>query len=830
MKKLISIVFILCSVRLIAQNPIPVPSVYNNVFSNQNYQNASGIYNSTFFNNCFENITTVQMNAITTPKKGRIVFNTTTNSNWYFNGTIWVDMAASAGGLSGSGVAPRVPFYSGANTLTSTPEFTFDNTNKALTVGALNDNTARLTVNGAIKGNGNGGALLLLDGLNNQIFRGLLAQFGTALTNHTYFQMGSGNVALTGVNGVKMSKTAMLTDQFQISSGTNVNTPNPVGLFEIRDATNAYVNVLANGNVGIGTTSPSFPLDVQGANAGINILRSGGSDAFLRMQAGTTSSTISQVRSTSSGNINFTTNDVATRMTITQPGFVGIGTTTPTSQLSNTATQINSFNLQSASTATGLSWANTNIGWAGAFFSTSNGLNIKSSASTRANTILEVGSGTTSQTNLAGGSGSSPRFQIYGDGTASFFNNLGIKTQAPINSLSVQNLQYATGTASQTGNTITGVGTAWTSAMHGSQFIFQDASGNIVNAGTITSVNSATSITVTTSQTVASGNYQIQFTGLQATSTGTVGIGVATPASTLDIQNQLQATATVNTDAAMFTMRRPLNFNQKWDNIAQFKLGSYSTSINSNTKLNLFMNDGSSTGLTTVPTATFQANGTVGVNNNLPLSNLDVAGSFAPNLRTVTSTQTLLATDHTVIITGTFVTTQTLPTSVARRMIIIKNKSTGLATISGHIDGVAGSTYLLSTDNSITLQGDGTTWWIIDEPYRVSQIVNSGVDVTMDNFRIRLAAAGNRSAQISVATGTLLVNGNTTAYFTGVSSSTFNITATTTPQYLNAGFGFATAGNYQETVLRTPTNKLYRIVLQIGGGFNNNIITIERMN
>jgi hypothetical protein len=67
---------------------------------------------------------------------------------------------------------------------------------------------------------------------------------------------------------------------------------------------------------------------------------------------------------------------------------------------------------------------------------------------------------------------------------------------------------YSTGTASQSTTTITGVGTTWTSAMVGMEFVF--ATGE---SATITAFTSTTSLTVSVSQTVASTTYHIDTTG-----------------------------------------------------------------------------------------------------------------------------------------------------------------------------------------------------------------------------------------------------------------------------------------------------------------------------
>ena len=110
---------------------------------------------------------------------------------------------------------------------------------------------------------------------------------------------------------------------------------------------------------------------------------------------------------------------------------------------------------------------------------------------------------------------------------------MGINIITPPNPLSVSPVQYATGTASQSTTTVTGSGTTFTSAMVGSELIF----ANGTSAGTITAYTDATHLTVSTSQTVGSQGYTINYTGLNVTSTGNVGIGTTSPVATLNISN-----------------------------------------------------------------------------------------------------------------------------------------------------------------------------------------------------------------------------------------------------------------------------------------------------
>jgi hypothetical protein len=100
--------------------------------------------------------------------------------------------------------------------------------------------------------------------------------------------------------------------------------------------------------------------------------------------------------------------------------------------------------------------------------------------------------------------------------------------------------QYSTGTASQSGSTVTGSGTSWTSAMVGSVLTF----ANGTSAGTITAVGGSTSLTVSTSQTVTSQVYTINYAGLNVTSTGKVGLGVTAPTVPCDVNGAIRTRAT----------------------------------------------------------------------------------------------------------------------------------------------------------------------------------------------------------------------------------------------------------------------------------------------
>ncbi len=106
---------------------------------------------------------------------------------------------------------------------------------------------------------------------------------------------------------------------------------------------------------------------------------------------------------------------------------------------------------------------------------------------------------------------------------------------------------------------------------------------------------------------------------------GSIGIGINNPLTTLHVQNPLAATNSVNANAQVLRLSRPATGGVKNGNVAQFNLGSYSTGGSAFSRLDFALNDGGD--LTTLNNImTLQANGNVGIGITAPTQRLDVDG------------------------------------------------------------------------------------------------------------------------------------------------------------------------------------------------------------
>lgn len=112
------------------------------------------------------------------------------------------------------------------------------------------------------------------------------------------------------------------------------------------------------------------------------------------------------------------------------------------------------------------------------------------------------------------------------------------------------------------------------------------------------------------------------------------------------------------------------------------------------------------------------SNARIGIGTSTINSTLQVAGSISTAIAAKSSAYTIVITDSTILVSGT--TTITLPTAVGitGRMYTVKKTDTAGTTVtvattsSQNIDGA--TTSLLATQyQSVTVQSDGTQWWII---------------------------------------------------------------------------------------------------------------------
>jgi hypothetical protein len=122
---------------------------------------------------------------------------------------------------------------------------------------------------------------------------------------------------------------------------------------------------------------------------------------------------------------------------------------------------------------------------------------------------------------------------------------------------------------------------------------------------------------------------------------------------------------------------------------------------------------------------------------------------------------------------------------------------------------------------------DITVAFVAPNAARVIAQANGGVSVPLGTLNARLPASGNRSLQLSSATGApinLRIQNLWQGGGAGAGIVTLSLTAVATAfVYVNSGWNFGSAGNWQDVIVEDTTNaRWYRLRMEIGGSFNNN--------
>lgn len=307
--------------------------------------------------------------------------------------------------------------------------------------------------------------------------------------------------------------------------------------------------------------------------------------------------------------------------------------------------------------------------------------------------------------------------------------NMGIGTATPSSKLEI-----STGSAGSSGLRFTNLTNTTSGTAAFSGILGVNSSGD-VGIGTIASstLSGLTSGQVTFGGTT--GNLAQSSSLFWDQTNNRLGIGTSSPSTNLHISS-LTATNTVNADAQVLRLSRPTNNGVKWDNIAQFNLGSYSLGGSAFSRMDLAMNDGGST--TTSNVMTWQANGNVGIGSTAPGSKLEIVQNS--------------------LLTGTETSTHGL------QIVSGKTANTDFTLYMG-ADKTNGLSYLQSvkwgaTTAPLVFNGRGG---------------NVGIGTTNPISRLEVNGAATNTAAFNSGSATAILFMNSNLAYTSASASAFNL-------------------------------------------------------
>jgi hypothetical protein len=110
---------------------------------------------------------------------------------------------------------------------------------------------------------------IILTDAAGQVLRGIRASAWSDAVNTRFLQLGvSGDyIAITSQNGTNASRFLVSSNVTQITNGSYSTVNVPTGIFEVSNGTTGLLNVLANGNIGIGKTAATAYLHIKAGTA-----------------------------------------------------------------------------------------------------------------------------------------------------------------------------------------------------------------------------------------------------------------------------------------------------------------------------------------------------------------------------------------------------------------------------------------------------------------------------------------------------------------------------------------------------------------------------------
>ncbi len=149
---------------------------------------------------------------------------------------------------------------------------------------------------------------------------------------------------------------------------------------------------------------------------------------------------------------------------------------------------------------------------------------------------------------------------------------------------------------------------------------------------------------------------------------------------------------------------------------------------------------------------------------------------------------------------------------------------------------------VFNTDAAALYCFNGTSW--LSKENKISKFVNTNDPVQLDNIRVQMpVSSGFNSLQIATVSGTINISGTQEIIYvnsptsTGGSAAFYNtyirqstsLTTTFINFWPNLDLGYH--GSTQLVNVQDETNnKAYYIIFTVGGGYNNNFISIKRLN